>query len=160
MTNQRQTQNSHKQWVVHYTIDQQQQSHRLRTDSSQAKSFRMVSTPSRFCKSLQSLASFAKSLQYDFTSQGRSFTYKINNKGSRTVLLWSTPLDTSAHSEDCPFITTRCDLFDKNEEIHFNTIRHIPNLSSFNNSILCGTLLNAFLKSRNIVSTGMSKSIY
>ena len=34
IVNQRQTQNPHKQWEVHLTIDQQQQNHRLRVDSS------------------------------------------------------------------------------------------------------------------------------
>ena len=64
---------------------------------------------------------------------------------------WGTPLDTSFHSESCLFITTRCDLFDRNEEILFNTFPDIPNLSSFNNNLSCGTLSNAFLESRFIV---------
>ena len=121
-------------------------------------SFWIISKSSRFSRSLYNLASFANSLQKELTSDGKSFTYNMNNKGPRTEP-WGTPLDTSVHSDDIPFMSTRCWRSVKKSLINFKRFPDIPSFSIFISSCLCGTQSKAFLKSRKTASTGVSESI-
>jgi len=59
-----------------------------------------------------------------------------------------TPLITSLHYEKHPLSTTRFFLFDNQSSVHFSTLPAIPCAANFINNRLCGTLSNAFWKSK------------
>ena len=80
-----------------------------------------------------------------------SFINITNSIGPRTEP-WVTPLLTSDQLEHLPLITTLCFLSLSHYSIQFATRLPIPMALTFSNSLPCGTLSNAFWKSKNITS--------
>jgi len=90
---------------------------------------------------------------------GRSFMYRTNKIGPRT-LPWGIPLRTSVHSENCPLTDTRCFLFNRNDVTHLTIFPDISYDLSLPMSHLCGNILNALMKSRYITSNNSYGASY
>ena len=65
---------------------------------------------------------------------------------------WGTPLNTCNQDDTTPLMRTLCILLWSHSLTHCNTLPLISRFSNFKINLLCGTLSNAFTKSRNITS--------
>ena len=96
--------------------------------------------------------SSAKSLTWDRTTSGRSFMWQGNMRGPRTVP-WGTPESTVTLFDCSPSTTTFIVLSFKKDDNHFKVLPWIPYESILCSNLSCGTVSNAFEKTRIATST-------
>ena len=102
--------------------------------------------------SLWQSQSSANSLISDVTLSAMSLMWTRNIIGPSTVP-WGTPETTADSSDLHPFTTTHCCLLDRKESIQFMMFFGTPYLWSLLFSRSCGTVSNAFSKSKMNMST-------
>src|ERR1043165_178808 len=88
-----------------------------------------------------------------------SFIKTTKSSGPKTDPC-GTPLPILDHFEYFPLIPTFCLLSLNHFSNHFNKFHPIPLASNFFPNLLCGTLSDAFAKSKYIMSTAFPSSIF
>ena len=99
--------------------------------------------------SLNKVQSSANTRVGDIRVELISLIYTRNNRGPRMDPC-GTPEETVDQAEEWPSTRTLCWRFVRKALIRLSTLPRTPTLSSFMHSFLCGTVSNAFEKSRTI----------
>jgi len=108
---------------------------------------------SLFLITLHILVLSANILILDWIHDGTSFTNMMNSKGPWTEpVACSTPLNKSNKSEKLRLTLTLVFWLDRKSSIHFSRFPEISHCLILLINLVCGTMSNAFIKSRYITS--------